>query len=83
MPIRPTAIPGACAAGCSWASPMQRIYPESGRAVQLLRGGSWNNNPRNCRSAYRNHNQPDNTRPTTPTPTPDSVWSAPPTPFAV
>ncbi|NBW63975.1 MAG: hypothetical protein EBR33_12875, partial [Synechococcaceae bacterium WB4_1_0192] len=26
----------------------------------LLRGGSWNNNPRNCRSAYRNHNQPDN-----------------------
>jgi hypothetical protein len=28
--------------------------------AQLLRGGSWNNNPRNCRSAYRNHNQPDN-----------------------
>ena len=28
--------------------------------MQLLRGGSWNNNPRNCRSAYRNHNQPDN-----------------------
>ena len=61
MPIRPTAIPGACAAGCSWASPMQRIYPESGRAAQLLRGGSWNNSPRNCRSAYRIHNQPDNT----------------------
>ena len=60
MPIRPTAIPGACAAGCSWASPMQRIYPESGRAAQLLCGGSWNNNPRNCRSAYRIHNQPDN-----------------------
>ena len=39
---------------------MQWIYPESGRVVQLLRGGSWNNNPRNCRSAYRNHNQPDN-----------------------
>ncbi|GDX77473.1 hypothetical protein LBMAG41_25520 [Cyanobium sp.] len=39
---------------------MQRIYPESGRVAQLLRGGSWNNNPRNCRSAYRNHNQPDN-----------------------
>ena len=61
MPIWPTATPGACAAGCSWASPMQRIYPESGRAAQLLRGGSSNNNPRNCRSAYRNHNQPDNT----------------------
>jgi len=24
------------------------------------RGGSWNNNPRNCRSAYRNNNPPDN-----------------------
>ena len=39
---------------------MQQIYPESGRVEQLLRGGSWNNNPRNCRSAYRNHNRPDN-----------------------
>jgi hypothetical protein len=39
---------------------MQRIYLESGRAAQLLRAGSWNNNPRNCRSAYRIHNQPDN-----------------------
>ncbi|MUG93074.1 hypothetical protein F7734_11745 [Scytonema sp. UIC 10036] len=26
----------------------------------MLRGGSWNNNPRNCRSAYRNYNDPDN-----------------------
>nr|WP_082209917.1 SUMF1/EgtB/PvdO family nonheme iron enzyme [Fischerella sp. PCC 9605] len=26
----------------------------------MLRGGSWNNNPRNCRSAYRNNNNPDN-----------------------
>ncbi|MFN7465477.1 MAG: SUMF1/EgtB/PvdO family nonheme iron enzyme [Pseudanabaena sp.] len=25
----------------------------------MLRGGSWNNNPRNCRSAYRNNNRPD------------------------
>jgi hypothetical protein len=39
---------------------MPPIYPEAGRVAQLLRGGSWNNNPRNCRSAYRNHNQPDN-----------------------
>jgi formylglycine-generating enzyme required for sulfatase activity len=22
----------------------------------MLRGGSWNNNPENCRSAYRNYN---------------------------
>ncbi|MCW6037141.1 hypothetical protein K4A83_12800 [Spirulina subsalsa FACHB-351] len=25
-----------------------------------VRGGSWNNNPINCRSANRNHNQRDN-----------------------
>jgi hypothetical protein len=25
----------------------------------VLRGGSWINEGRNCRSAYRNHNQPD------------------------
>ncbi|MGA7937291.1 MAG: SUMF1/EgtB/PvdO family nonheme iron enzyme [Kovacikia sp.] len=25
-----------------------------------LRGGSWNNNPRNCRSANRNRNDPGN-----------------------
>ncbi|OED43782.1 hypothetical protein AB833_03115 [Chromatiales bacterium (ex Bugula neritina AB1)] len=25
----------------------------------MLRGGSWINNGRNCRSAYRNHNEPD------------------------
>jgi formylglycine-generating enzyme required for sulfatase activity len=31
-----------------------------GQALQLLRGGSWNNNPANCRSAYRNRNNPDN-----------------------
>ncbi|WP_407888911.1 SUMF1/EgtB/PvdO family nonheme iron enzyme [Scytonema sp. NUACC26] len=26
----------------------------------MLRGGSWINNPENCRSAYRNNNDPDN-----------------------
>ena len=26
----------------------------------MLRGGSWNNNPRNCRAANRNRNNPDN-----------------------
>jgi formylglycine-generating enzyme required for sulfatase activity len=25
-----------------------------------LRGGSWNNNPDNCRAANRNNNTPDN-----------------------
>lgn len=27
---------------------------------RVLRGGSWNNNARNCRSANRNRNTPDN-----------------------
>ncbi|MEI6758192.1 MAG: SUMF1/EgtB/PvdO family nonheme iron enzyme [Chlorobium sp.] len=27
---------------------------------RVLRGGSWNNNARNCRSAYRNNDTPDN-----------------------
>jgi formylglycine-generating enzyme required for sulfatase activity len=27
-------------------------------AKRLLRGGSWFNNPRNCRSAYRYNNHP-------------------------
>ena len=25
-----------------------------------MRGGGWNNSAFNCRSAYRNHNHPDN-----------------------
>ncbi len=25
---------------------------------KLIRGGSWNNNPVNCRAAYRNNNTP-------------------------
>ena len=30
------------------------------KARRVLRGGAWNNNPRNLRSANRNHNAPDN-----------------------
>ncbi|MEM9814872.1 MAG: SUMF1/EgtB/PvdO family nonheme iron enzyme [Leptolyngbyaceae cyanobacterium] len=33
---------------------------KTGQAPRL-RGGSWNNNPENCRSANRNRNAPDNT----------------------
>jgi len=29
------------------------------RKLRLLRGGSWNNHPRNCRSAFRINNHPD------------------------
>jgi hypothetical protein len=39
---------------------MTMEWRNNGRVDQLLRGGSWNNNARNCRSAYRNHNEPDN-----------------------
>jgi eukaryotic-like serine/threonine-protein kinase len=27
---------------------------------RVIRGGSWNNSARNCRSAYRNWNEPGN-----------------------
>ncbi|WP_367399920.1 SUMF1/EgtB/PvdO family nonheme iron enzyme [Planktothrix agardhii] len=33
---------------------------EKGQASQCLRGGSWINNPDNCRSANRDRNTPDN-----------------------
>jgi len=29
-------------------------------SVRVLRGGSWNNNPNNCRAANRNRNNPNN-----------------------
>lgn len=28
--------------------------------IRVVRGGSWNNNGRNCRSSNRNNNTPDN-----------------------
>ena len=28
--------------------------------ARVVRGGSWNNNPQNCRSSNRNRNEPDN-----------------------
>jgi hypothetical protein len=33
---------------------------EQGRIARVLRGGSWYNNPNNCRSAFRNRNERDN-----------------------
>ena len=29
-------------------------------SARVVRGGSWNNNARNVRAAYRNENEPDN-----------------------
>ena len=33
---------------------------ENESAARVRRGGAWFNNPRNCRSAYRNNDDPDN-----------------------
>ncbi|KPA09569.1 Sulphatase-modifying factor domain protein, partial [Candidatus Magnetomorum sp. HK-1] len=34
------------------------IYEETGASLRVLRGGSWNNNPWNVRSANRNRSEP-------------------------
>ena len=44
----------------SWNAHLAHGPGDMGRVAQLLRGGSWINNPRNCRSAYRNKRHPDN-----------------------
>ena len=41
-------------------APSPQAYRDDGQVVQLLRGGSWINDPHNCRAAYRNSNHPDN-----------------------
>jgi formylglycine-generating enzyme required for sulfatase activity len=46
---------GAPVDGSAW------LDPEAGEeARRLLRGGSWDDHPRLCRSAYRDRNVPDN-----------------------
>lgn len=42
---------GAPIDGSAWLT-------EDQKAARLMRGGSWLNNPENCRSAYRNYNDP-------------------------
>ncbi|MDP7022929.1 MAG: SUMF1/EgtB/PvdO family nonheme iron enzyme [Kiritimatiellia bacterium] len=39
---------------------MSVVCPLSSGSNRVLRGGSWNNNARNCRSANRNRNDPTN-----------------------
>jgi formylglycine-generating enzyme required for sulfatase activity len=46
---------GAPSDGSAWLTPSA-----SEEEMRLLRGGSWFNGPGSCRSAYRDHAQPDN-----------------------
>jgi len=59
---------GAPADGSAWLSTMEQQNPAPPKPVKnvindyeprLLRGGSWFDFPRNCRSAFRNHVLPD------------------------
>ncbi|MFI0401977.1 MAG: SUMF1/EgtB/PvdO family nonheme iron enzyme [Cyanobium sp.] len=47
---------GAPADGCAWVD----AEDENSAAVRLLRGGSWDGNPWDCRSAYRDRGLPGN-----------------------
>ena len=37
---------------------MRMVADREGAANRVIRGGSWNENARNVRAAYRNHNDP-------------------------
>ena len=39
---------------------MRTVADREGAANRVIRGGSWNDNARNVRAAYRNHNDPTN-----------------------
>jgi hypothetical protein len=67
-PTSPKATRSSYGAGSSRPTPSATAcchplpYGESrGRVAQLLRGGSWFNEPHNCRAANRNSNHPGNT----------------------
>ncbi len=50
---------GAPTDGRAWVDVAEGEKSKELAKTKLLRGGSWNNIPRSCRSAYRNHYQPD------------------------
>ncbi|MCC5875577.1 MAG: SUMF1/EgtB/PvdO family nonheme iron enzyme [Candidatus Sumerlaeia bacterium] len=63
MPVQWLA--GPCAAGkYGCPAPLHPRVPLPGASPRgtnrVIRGGSWNNNPQNLRSANRNRNTPDN-----------------------
>jgi formylglycine-generating enzyme required for sulfatase activity len=49
----------AQADGSPWLDSAKGKSPKGGEERKLLRGGSWNFTPRNCRSAYRTNYQPE------------------------
>jgi formylglycine-generating enzyme required for sulfatase activity len=49
---------GAPTDGRAWVDAAEGEKSEGLVKTKLLRGGSWSNDPRNCRSAYRFHYQP-------------------------
>jgi formylglycine-generating enzyme required for sulfatase activity len=49
---------GAPSDGSAWLDPVQSEEEDKMKS-RLLRGGSWSNGPRYCRSAYRSRNEPD------------------------
>ena len=53
--------PSLSGAGAGWMNqPRMAAGTAPNGPGRVLRGGSWNNNARNCRAAYRNRNHPDN-----------------------
>ena len=50
---------GAPTDGRAWVDVAERENSKEPAKTKLLRGGSFGGLPRNCRSAYRNHYQPD------------------------
>jgi formylglycine-generating enzyme required for sulfatase activity len=52
----------ACAGtqGIGGGFPLPLMRGQTRNAPRVLRGGAFNNNPRNVRCAYRNNNDPDN-----------------------
>jgi formylglycine-generating enzyme required for sulfatase activity len=50
---------GAPVDGSAWVDGTVGQSSNSGEKTKLLRGGSWDDNPGSCRSADRDHDQPD------------------------
>jgi formylglycine-generating enzyme required for sulfatase activity len=50
---------GAPTDGSAWVEHVEGEKNKELEKIRLLRGGSWNLNPRYCRSAFRNDDFPD------------------------